>query len=389
MAYIEKRGKNKYRLSVIIGYDSKGNKIRETRTVTAKNRTEAKKMLSQFETEVYKGHYVKVNKQTTLLEFFDEWYEKYAIETYSPKTLQNYVNDLRLRVLPLYGHMKLVDIETIHVVNFMNKLKKDGQRVDGKGKLSSSTISNCYKAFNSILSCASEWNYIKENPATPAKPPKPKYKKSDVYSKEEVADILSHLNNKPFRWKVLILLALSTGAREGEIAGLEFKHVDFDNGTIHIEQSVTSVKGEGVKLKGTKTGRERLISIPEPLQKMLKKLETIRMKEKLAVGDRREWPDHFFIFASETGRPLRPDSIYQWWLRFTKKHNLKRIRFHELRHTSATLLINEGVHPKVISERLGHADISTTMNIYGHVLREADKTAAKHFNNLFNDEKKA
>ncbi len=384
MAYIENRGKGKYRLSVIIGYDSKGNKIRETKTVTAKNPTAAKKLLAEFETEVYKGNYIKVNKFTTLNDFFPEWREKYAQDRYSPKTLQNYVNDLKLRILPVYGHMKLVDIETIHVVNFMNKLKKDGQRIDGKpGKLSSSTISNAFKAFNSILSCATEWGYITKNPATPAKPSKPKYKKSDVYSKEDVSLIIDHLSNQTYRWRVLILLALTTGAREGEIAGLEFKHVDFDNGTILIEQSITSVKGEGVRLKGTKTGKERTVSIPDQLLQMLKVLHHERKKEKLVMAGCLEWPDHFFIFGSETGRPIRPDSIYQWWRRFTKKHDVKHIRFHELRHTSATLLINEGVHAKVISERLGHADISTTMNIYGHVLKEADQSAAKHFDSLF------
>src|SRR5690606_29009813 len=173
MAYIEKRGKNKFTLSVIIGYDSNGNKLRETKTVTAKNPTEAKKMLAEFETEVYKGHYIKVNKQITLNDFFNKWRYKYDQNKYSPKTLQNYVNDIESRILPIYGHMKIVDIETILVVNFMNKLKKEGQRKDGKkGPLSSSTISNCFKAFNSILQCATDWGYIAKNPATPAKPPR-------------------------------------------------------------------------------------------------------------------------------------------------------------------------------------------------------------------------
>ncbi|WP_197214716.1 site-specific integrase [Cytobacillus firmus] len=94
-----------------------------------------------------------------------------------------------------------------------------------------------------------------------------------------------------------------------------------------------------------------------------------------------------FLAMNSFGKPIRPDCIGQWWRRFTKKHYLKHIRFHHLRHTSATLLINEGVHAKVISERLGHADISTTMKIYGHVLEEADKTAASHLDEFF--EKKA
>src|SRR5690606_24470349 len=117
-----------------------------------------------------------------------------------------------------------------------------------------------------------------------AKPPRPKHKKSEVYTKEEVNVILDHLYNQTFRWRVLILLALTTGAREGEIAGLEFKHVDFEEGTILIEQSITTVKGKGVKLKETKNGRERTVSIPKDMVDMLEKLELERKKEKLAAG---------------------------------------------------------------------------------------------------------
>jgi len=384
MASVEDRKNGSYRLTVILGYDEKGVPIRERKTVKAKNKTEAKKMLTIFEAEILKGKYIKVNKLATLRDFYKDWLEKYAQEEYSPKTLQNYINDLNTRVLPVLGHMKLAEIEPIHVVNFMNKIKKDGQRLDGKpGKLASSTIRNIFNALNSVLSCAVEWRYISENPATPAKPKKPTHKKSEVYTKQEVDHLIEILAGCEFRWMTLILLALSTGAREGEIAALEFKHIDFDNCKIKIEQSITPVKGKGLKVKSTKNGKERTVSVPKPLIEMLDKLHTERKKEKLKAGDKKVWEDHFFVFANEFGKPLRPDSIYQWWSRLTTKYKMKHIRFHELRHTSATLLINEGVHAKVISERLGHGDISTTMNIYGHVLQEADETAANHFDSLF------
>ncbi|WP_141432457.1 tyrosine-type recombinase/integrase [Bacillus sp. 03113] len=389
MAYIEKRGKNSFRLNVIIGYNEDGTKILEQKTVKAKNPTEAKKQLTLFEAEILNGQYIKIEEKMTLNAFYQEWLEKYANDpnNLSPDTRQNYVNILKKRILPKYGHMKLVDIKTIHIVNFMNDLKKDGRRLDGKkGLLSPSTIANCYRTFNNILSRASEWKLIKESPSAPVKQPKVKTKKSDVYSKEELSVILNYLLEKPFHWQVLIFLALSAGAREGEIAALEFKHINFEKG-VYIEQSLTEVVGVGVQLKSTKNERCRFVSLPSPLLAMLKKLKVQRTQERLLARDKNEWPDHFFIFANEFGKPIRPDSISQWWRRFTKKYKVKHIRFHELRHTSATLLINEGVHPKVISERLGHADISTTMNIYGHVLAEADQAAASHFDTFF--EKKA
>ncbi|MCQ6275796.1 site-specific integrase [Bacillus sp. V3B] len=383
MANIEKRGKDSYRLTVVIGYDAQGNMIRERKTVKAKSPTEAKKKLTLFEAEILNGHYLKTENMT-LNAFYKEWLEKYANDALTPDTRQNYINILQKRIIPKYGHMKLADIKTIHIVNFMNDLTKDDRRLDGKeGKLSPSSIANCYRAFNNVLSRAAEWKMIKENPASSVKPPKIKVKKSDVYSKEELNELFTKLESYPFHWRVLVLLATSTGAREGEIAALEWKHIDDKKGTVLIEQSLTEVIGEGVKLKSTKNERNRVVSLPAPLLDMLKTLKAKRNAEKLAIADIWEWKDHYFIFSNELGKPIRPDSISQWWARFIKKNNLKKIRFHDLRHTSATLLINEGVHAKVISERLGHADISTTMNIYGHVLAEADQTAAAHFDTFF------
>jgi integrase len=384
LASIEKRGKSSYRLTVVIGYDSKGNPIRERKNVKAKNPTEAKKLLTLFEAEILNGQYIKIEENMTLIRFYDDWLDKYAKVNLSPDTTQNYINILNKRILPIYGHMKLVDIKTIHIINFLNDIKKDGRRLDKKkGPLSDSSIANCYRAFNNILSRAAEWKLIKENPAAAVKQPKIKMKKSEVYSKEDMEKLLSLLDNYPFHWRTLVYLALSTGAREGEIAGLEWKHIDFEKKTVLIEQSITDATGEGVKIKSTKNGKSRIVSLPDPLIQMLTKLELIRTAEKSQVEDRWEWEVHFFIFGNEFGKPIRPDSISQWWSRFIKKNKLKKIRFHDLRHTSATLLINEGVHAKVISERLGHADISTTMNIYGHVLAEADQSAANHFNAFF------
>jgi integrase len=391
MASIEKRGKNSYRLSVVIGYEPDGTPIRERKTVKAKNPTEAKKQLTLFEAEILNEQYIKIEDKMTLNLFYNDWLEKYAKneENLSPDTRENYVNILKKRILPKYGHMKLVDIKTIHIVNFMNDLRKDGGRLDGKkGRLSPSSIANCYRAFNNILARAVEWKLIKENPAAAVKQPKITVKKSDVYSKDELSVLFTHLEKKPFHWKVLILLAISTGAREGEIAALEWKHFNFERGTVFIEQSLTEITGEGLHLKNTKNKRSRTVSLPGYLLKMLEKFNEQSLHERSQVEDKLEWPDYFFVFANEFGKPIRPDSISQWWRRFTKKFELKHIRFHELRHTSATLLINEGVHAKVISERLGHADISTTMNIYGHVLAEADQTAASHFDAFFQAEPK-
>lgn len=207
MANVEDRKNGSYRLTVILGYDDKGVPIRERKTVKAKNMKEAKKLLSIFEAEILTGHFFKAEDKMTLSAFYPQWLEKHAKDTLSPDTLQNYLSILKHRILPKYGHFKLEDIKTIHIVNFINDLKKDGQRLDGKeGKLSASSILNCYKAFNNILSCAKRWKLISDNPAIGAKPPNGKLKKSEVYSKEELSELMLLLDKEILFWRTLVKL---------------------------------------------------------------------------------------------------------------------------------------------------------------------------------------
>jgi integrase len=381
MSYPEPRGKGKYRLNVTIGTDDKGYPIRERKTVKAKNITEAKKLLAEFEAEVNSGHYLKPT-DITLKQFHPKWKE-YIEGTQTPSTRASNEQIMDNRIMPKYGHMKLSVLKPMHIFNFVNDLKKDGRRLDGKkGKLSASTVRNCYKTFHSILQCAVDLGIIKENPADGVKPPKLGKSKTDVYSKEETSKMIEQLDNVDFKWNLLILLAFTVGAREGEIAALEWKHIDTKNNTIRIEQSLSDEFGLSLK-DTTKTDRDRMVKMPTALSTLFDQYHKQKTIDKNIIpydfGDGKE---HLFIFSNLVGKPIRPDSISQWWRRFTKKYKLRHIRFHDLRHTSATFLINENVQSKIISGRLGHSNIQTTMNVYGHFLEEADEGAVEYFDDF-------
>lgn len=378
MSYVEPRGKNKFRLNVTIGTEENGNPIRERKTVRAKNITEARKMLADFEAEVNSGHYLKP-ADITIKQFYPKW-EEYVEGSQTPATRASNIQIVDNRILPKYGHMKLSAIKTMHIFNFVNDLKKDGRRLDGKkGKLSSSTIRNCYKAFHSVLQCAVDLGLISENPAEGVKPPKLGKSKTDVYNREETGLMIDKLSNKNLKWKLLILLAFTVGAREGEIAALEWKHIDTKKNTLRIEQSLSDEFGLQLK-DTTKTNRDRMVKLPIALSELFDAYHKQKVQEKniisYDIGDEKE---HLFVFSDLNGKPIRPDSISQWWRRFTTKNKMRHIRFHDLRHTSATFLINENVQSKIISSRLGHSNIQTTMNVYGHFLEEADEGAAEHF----------
>lgn len=378
MSYVEPRGKGKFRLNVTIGVDEKGYATRERKTVRAKNSTEAKKMLAAFETEVNSGNYLKPT-EITLKQFYPKWIE-YVEGNQTPATRASYIGIVDKRILPKYGHMKLSSIKAMHIFNFVNDLKKDGRRIDGKkGKLSKSTIRNCYKAFHSILQCATDLEVIKSNPADGVKSPKLGKGKTDVYSKDEIKLMLEKLERMPLKWKLIIIFAFTVGAREGEIAALEWKHIDAKNNTVNIEQSLSDEFGLNLK-DTTKTERDRKVKMPAALSALFDEYHKQKTNDKNIVSyDLGDSEEHLFIFSDLNGKPIRPDSISQWWRRFTSKNKLRHIRFHDLRHTSATFLINENVQSKIISSRLGHSNIQTTMNIYGHFLEEADEGAVEHF----------
>src|SRR5690625_180374 len=366
MASFQELEKGKYKLTVELGYRGK-RRIRRTKTVYARNKTEARKLLVLFEAELSSKKIID-SKEITLEEFYPKWKENHAKSHYGVRTYEETCRIIVNRIMPEFGTVKLKDIEKLDVVLFLTELQENGKRLDGKeGKLSSSTIHNIYKAFNGLMSVAEDWDLIEEdsNPCSKVKLPKIQHEKGQVYSMAETEVLFDKLESVPLSWQLIVQVAAVAGAREGEIAALEAKHLDAVNNVITIEQALVTIAEEGLILKKTKSDRTRKVSVPADLMKALMKLKLIKQSNLLQVRDLREWKGHTFLFSNDFGKPLRPDSIAQWWSRFMIKNNkLKKIRFHDLRHTSATLLISKGVNAKIIQERLGHSNISTTMNTY-------------------------
>ncbi|UAT31461.1 site-specific integrase [Bacillus badius] len=385
---VESRGKETWRLTVSMGFDQNGERIRRRKTVKAKNKTEANKLLAAFITEIEAGEYIDPSKMK-FADFVEEWRDKYAKEHLAATTLDTYNGHLRTRILPTFGGLRIDEIKPFHVMNFMESLKKEPLRGSNKeGFLSSSTIHYIHRVLNNIFSRAVEWEVIKHNPVTKVKKPKVTQKEADVYDEEEVIKLLSALREEEQRWRILITLAVLTGMRKGELLGLEWGAVDLEAGTISVKQNLVYAGGKQI-VKETKTKHsQRIISLPPEILPELKAFKKEWNKNRLLTADLWEGGEHNFVFSAYHGKPLHQHSVKNWWARFIKRHDLRYIRFHDLRHTSATLLLNKGENVKVISSRLGHANVLTTLNIYSHTLRKADELAANHFSSFFADKNK-
>lgn len=383
MASIQKRGENSWLLVVEAGYDSNGKRIKKTKTVKGMGKREAEKELAKFVVEVEAGEYIAPEKMK-FEAFVQEWYTKYAKKEISPRTLDIYMRFLKNRILPVFGHMRLDQIKPFHIVKFLSELSDEGSRHDGKeGRLSSGTVHYLYRVINNVLSRAEEWRIIKKNPASDVKKPKVTYKEVEVYTEEEVAKLFEALEKEQIHWRMMITLAITTGLRRGELVGLEWKHIDLENGTLEVKQSISMmVNGEPIITEPKTKKSKRKISLPDALILELKEYYLHARKVRFQMGDKWRGGDRFFVFCNPDGKPFYPETPYLHFRSFLRKNGLRYIRFHDLRHTSATLLINSGVHAKIISERLGHASITTTMNVYGHALQSADKEAANKFNSI-------
>ncbi|MBJ7931848.1 site-specific integrase [Bacillus cereus group sp. N31] len=342
---IEKRGKESYRLVYSMGFDAHGKRIKRTRTIKAKTKKEAEIELAKFVAEIEVGEYIKPEK-IMLINFIEEWRIRYANKILAPKTFESYNIYIDSRIIPSLGHLRLDQIKPVHLMDFLESLEKE--RKDGKkGGLSVETIRYNHRVLKNIFSRAVEWEFIKVNPMEHVPKLKAKPSSVQVYNLEQVQRMMGKLKDEKMSWRVLIMLAITCGLRRGELLGLEWKHVNFKEETLYINQNVQYLKGKGFIIKEPKTKNSvRKVAIPVSLIPILKEYKKVKMEEKELIAELWEGDEHEFLFSAWNGKPLNLSSVGTYWRRFIKKNELPYVPFHGLRHTSATLLINKGVHMK-------------------------------------------
>ncbi|MCT2535693.1 site-specific integrase [Aquibacillus koreensis] len=306
--------------------------------------------------------------------------KKYASKELGEQTLTIYQTHIKNHILPTFSHKRLDQIKPIHIVNWLDDLKRTDKT---ENQLSSSTKKYVYRVMRNIMERATEWQLISSNSLVNVKKPKEDKREVNVYTNKEIEELFEHAQNQPLYWRVFTSLALAAGLRRGELLGLEWKHIDFENNKVHVRQSIGRGKDNKPIIKSTKSGKARTVSLPASVMIELVQYKSHWETERDDAGDSWIENEHEFVFCNIDGKHFYPTTPTTWWRRFTTKAKVRYIRLHDLRHTSATLLINQGVHAKIISERLGHADIRITMDTYGHALEIADQEAANKLDSIF------
>lgn len=219
------------------------------------------------------------------------------------------------------------------------------------------------------------------NIADTATPPRTDKHEAEFFELEEVLAIRDALLQQPLKWQALTGLLIDTGARRGEILGLKWEDIDFKNNKIDIHNNLQYTPERGTYLEeSTKNYEDRLVTISPEIMHILNTYRKEQLQYKLKCGD--YWTETGFCFTQDNGQPMNPDSINGWLKKFSKKYNLPHIHPHKFRHTQASLLYYSGEDPVTISKRLGHKQVSTTQDIYSHIMKGADERASSKIASL-------
>lgn len=373
--WVEERGKDKWRLNVNCGTNDDGSRKIIRETVKAKNRDAALKQLGLLIKRIEKGEYIEPSKQT-FKAFVEKWISAYGEKNLAPKTLYRYKQLLDSRILPALGHLKIDQIKPVHLIEFYGNLTEDGIREDGReGGLSERTILHHHRLISAVLQDAVEWQVIASNPASRVSPPKVHKKHGNFYDEEQTKALMAAVEAENSKHKTLIYLAVFCGLRCGEIMGLEWQDIDFENSTLTVRQAGQYIPGQGAFTKEPKNeSSQRVISLPLHVLNVLSQHKA--NQEESADKLDNLWHESDRVFTTRDGKPAHPEWPSQWFPKFLKRKKLPPLPFHGLRHTAATIMIAQGADIKNLSSRLGHSNISTTGNIYAHALKSVDKDIA-------------
>ena len=334
-------------------------------------RKEAEAAMCKVMSAVEERSYVVPTRITVREYLLREWLP--AIRgTVRPTTFASYATHVEGHIVPALGSLQLSRVSAQSINVFYAKLLENG-RLQGRGSLSPATVRRVHATLHRALKDAVRWQRLSVNPADAADPPKGQSKERELpaWNAEQLAGFLCSV--KDDRLFALWRLLSMTGCRRGEALGLRWDDLDLEANTVTIRRALVPLGGR-VEISEPKTARGRRRIALDPLT-----IETLRSHASRQADERsacEDWFESGYIFTTEDGQPLDPHRISKAFERHLRGAALPRIPLHGLRHTYATLALSSGVNPKIVSARLGHSTVALTLDIYSHVLPQADQEAA-------------
>ena len=332
-------------------------------------RREAERDLARILSEMYGGTYVEAST-LTLAEYLRYWLDAYASVNVAGKTLEVYTQIIEKGIIPALGCVPLAKLAPVAIQTFYSKRLNSGGR-EGKA-LSPRTVLHDHRVLHEALRHAVKWEMLSRNPTDAVEPPRPKA--AVVHPLDEKGCNALIREVKGTDYEMPVFLAIWTGMRRGEILALRWSDVDLIRGVAMVTRSLQQTKA-GLSFKEPKSakGRRQLALSPETVTE-LKAHWTRQAKLRLLLGPGYDNGD--LVCPRADGQPVKPDTFTVCFKGFISKRGFPSLRFHDLRHTHASLLLKANIHPKIVSERLGHATIGITLDTYSHLMPGMQEQAA-------------
>ncbi|EAA0109426.1 site-specific integrase [Listeria monocytogenes] len=387
MASYVSLGNNKYELRVSKGYDARGKQIRKTKNVTVKTVKALKLELSNFEAYVYSSDYTEI-KDMRFIDFVEKWRINYAKRELKGNTIDKYNLFLENWIIPYFERKKISKITTMQLLDYFHEVQKKG--------VGPSALEGHHRVIRSLFKYATLWGITETDVSLSVKKPTYKVPEKNIYNRREIEVLIDRIKILQKYQQLMIKLALYCGLRRGEVIGLTTKDMNYNKNTINVYRAVIKSASEGIKLDETKNKRKRIVPAPAGLMEEIKELAKEKQKNKDKLGllwkgtKDLDGKTVILIFSHDDGTPFTPASVTRMFNRFLEKeenNDLTKISFHDLRHSAASFLLEQGINVKVIQNILGHSDIKVTLNTYAHITEDGYSEAAKTFDNFYKSSK--
>lgn len=289
----------------------------------------------------------------------------------SPRTVEGYEHILQHHFLPELGNITLTQLKPEHLQRYYSQKLNSG--------LSAQTVRHHHTLLHKALQTAIEWGLLVRNIADAVSPPRAQCPAMQIWNEDEISQFLDAAKNTPYY--ALFYTALFTGMRRSELLALRWQDIDFLLGQIYVNRSLHVLKGGKVIFKSPKSAKgSRTVALPPSLFLVLNEHRKVKEAESLLLG--KPISDSDLVFST-LGKPFLPNTVTHAWIKLVRRIGLKMIRFHDARHTHASLMLKQGIHPRIVQERLGHSTIAITLDTYSHVVPGLQEAAAKRFDEAF------
>ncbi len=368
---IRRRGDG-YEVTVSAGIDPTTGKRRRIYR-WARTKKAADRILTDVLADIDRGSFADPGRLTTASYLRDHWMPHIATRV-RPRTAQRYAQLLEFHVIPVVGHVKLGNLAPAHVQKVVDQALAAG--------LAPRTVASVYRVLHGALAQAVRGQLLGVNVAAAVRPPKADRPELASPDAAEVAKVLDAARGT--RLYVPLAIAASTGLRRGELLALRWRGLDLDRRDpktgkpapiLRVTASLQRVDGESVFLPPKTDRARRTVGLPPTTVALLRRHRKEQLERRVLLGE--AWHDLDLVIERGDGGPFPPDSLSRDWYRLVRRIGLPGLRLHDLRHAFATRLLEASVHPKVVSEVLGHSSVAFTMDTYQHLGPTMQETAVR------------